>query len=156
MGGVMIYTDLTRLAMKVAYKAHEGQTDRQGIPYIYHPIHLAEQMTTEDTCVVALLHDVIEDTDMTLDELRAYGFTEDQLEGVRLMTHIDPPKELTYEEKLEDYYNYVRQIKGNPIAMPVKLADLAHNSDRTRLVKNNKDDDLRFEKYKKAIEILTE
>ena len=62
----MIYTDMTKLAMRVAYKAHDGQVDRTGVPYIYHPIHLAEQMDSEDACVVALLHDVVEDSDMTL------------------------------------------------------------------------------------------
>ena len=70
----MIYTDLTRKAITVAYNAHQGQLDRAGLPYILHPLHVAEQMKDEDTCVVALLHDVIEDTDLTLENLREYGF----------------------------------------------------------------------------------
>ena len=62
----MIYTDNTRKAMKIAYNAHNGQVDKSGVPYIFHPIHLAEQMNTEEECIVALIHDVVEDTDMTL------------------------------------------------------------------------------------------
>jgi len=73
----MIYTHLTCEAMKIAYEAHHGQTDKAGIPYIFHPIHVAEQMTDENTTVVALLHDVIEDTDLTLDRLYDLGFNED-------------------------------------------------------------------------------
>ena len=150
----MIYTHFTKLAMKVAYKAHEGQTDRNGLPYIYHPLHLAEQMETEDTCVVALLHDVVEDTDMTIEDLRVLGFTGKQLEAVEYMTHISPEGGLTEEEKLEDYYSYVRRIKENEIALTVKLADLAHNSDLTRLDKVTDADLKRVEKYRKAVEIL--
>ena len=71
----MIYTKLTKLAMKIAFEAHKDQTDKTGLPYIYHPAHLAEQMTEESTTCVALLHDVIEDTDMTSEQLREMGFT---------------------------------------------------------------------------------
>ncbi|MGN0389569.1 MAG: HD domain-containing protein, partial [Wujia sp.] len=66
----MVYTDMTIQAMKVAYAAHEGQTDRSGVPYIFHPIHLAEQMDDELSCTVALLHDVVEDTGTTLEMLQ--------------------------------------------------------------------------------------
>ena len=151
----MLYTRLTKLAMKVAYKAHEGETDRNGLPYIYHPIHLAEYMQTEDTCVVALLHDVIEDTDVTMEDLRGYGFTEAQLEAVRFMTHIPPDRAMTKEEQMEDYLDYVRRLKTNEIARTVKLADLKHNSDITRLNEVTDTDFKRREKYQKAIEILT-
>ena len=65
----MIYTVNTRKAMEIAYKAHHGQVDKSGVPYIFHPIHLAEQMDTEDECIVALLHDVVEDTEMTFEQL---------------------------------------------------------------------------------------
>ncbi|MBO4591315.1 MAG: GTP pyrophosphokinase [Eubacterium sp.] len=150
----MIYTDLTRLAMKIAYEAHHGQVDRQGIPYIYHPIHLAEQMTTEDTCVVALLHDVIEDTDITLDDLRNYGFTEVQIEAVGLLTHDVPDPSLSYEDKEKLYLDYVTKAGQNSIAREVKIADLKHNSDRTRLVLDTEIDEARYGKYKKALEIL--
>ena len=70
----MIYTEMTRKAMKLAYDAHQGQTDKSGVPYIFHPIHLAEQMQEEDTAVCALLHDVVEDTPYTLADLADMGF----------------------------------------------------------------------------------
>lgn len=117
----MIYTPLTNRAMKLAYAAHEGQMDKCGQPYIFHPYHLAEQMDDEISTCVALLHDVVEDTDVTLDDLEKQ-FPPEVVEGVRLMTH-DPAV---------DYFDYVRAIKGHPVAQKVKLADLAHNSDESR------------------------
>ena len=150
----MIYTELTEKAMKLAYAAHHGQVDRAGLPYIHHPMHLAEQMTTEDECVVALLHDTIEDTAVTMADLEAEGFTAVQLEAVRLLTHIPPEGELTEEERLEDYYNYIEALKDNPLARAVKLADLAHNSDRTRAKSKTERDEIRYEKYERAKEIL--
>ncbi len=140
----MIYTDLTRKAITVAYNAHQGQLDRAGLPYILHPLHVAEQMKDEDTCVVALLHDVIEDTDLTLENLREYGFTEAQIEGVRVMTR----------EEDEDYFEYIRSVKTNPLALAVKLEDLKHNLDVTRIIEMTDKDLQRIEKYKKAMEIL--
>lgn len=150
----MVYTDLTRLAMKIAYKAHEGQTDRQGVPYIYHPVHVAEQMDTEDECVVALLHDVVEDSDVTFEDLKDYGFTEKQIEAVRLLTHIPIEGLVSKEDRDKDYFEYVSRIKPNPLARKVKLADLDHNSDRSRLIKITEKDEERYIKYEKAKEIL--
>ncbi len=140
----MVYTELTKKAVNIAYKAHEGQIDKSGIPYIFHPMHLADQMTTEDTCVVAILHDVLEDTDVTYEELSKEGFTKEQLEAVKLLTHSsDVP-----------YLDYVRNLKDNPIARTVKLADLKHNQDKTRLNVITKKDEKRLIKYKKAENIL--
>ena len=82
----MIYTSMTIKAMKLAYKAHEGQVDRSGVPYIFHPIHLAEQMDEEISCTVALLHDVVEDTEVTLAELEQ-AFPTAVTEAVHLLTH---------------------------------------------------------------------
>lgn len=117
----MIYTELTNKALRIAYAAHAGQLDKCGAPYIFHPAHVAEQMDDEVSTCVALLHDVVEDSDVTLDDL-AREFPPEVVEGVRLMTH-DPAV---------DYLDYVRAVKGNPVAEKVKLADLAHNSDQTR------------------------
>ena len=144
----MIYTPLTNEAMRIAYKAHHGQLDYNGIPYIFHPIHLAEQMDDEFSCCVALLHDVVEDTQVTLDELKAV-FPKEVTDAITLMTHNDDT----------DYFDYVRAIKGNPIARKVKLADLAHNSDQSRCVGSGvprKKLDAWKNKYKKALEILQE
>ena len=142
----MIYTEVTKKAMKLCFQAHKNQTDKSGIPYIFHPIHLAEQMTDEDTTVVALLHDVVEDTDYTLEDLASMGFHHRVLEALKLMTH----------EKAVPYMEYVEQIKGNPIAKAVKLADLAHNSDLTRLNTIDEKARARAAKYAQAIRLLNE
>ena len=119
----MIYTPDTKKAMKLCFEAHKEQTDKAGLPYVFHPFHVAEQMPDEKTTIVALLHDVIEDTHYTLQDIRDMGFDEDVLEALALMTH----------DKDVPYMEYVAAIKGNPIARTVKLADLRHNSDLSRL-----------------------
>ena len=117
----MIYTPLTVKAARIAYDAHQGQFDLTGMPYVFHPFHVAEQMTDEYTTCVALLHDVVEDTDVTFGDLEG-EFPEEVLEALRLMTH----------EEGVDYRDYVTAIRGNPIALAVKRADVAHNSDESR------------------------
>lgn len=142
----MIYTELTKKAMRIAYDAHMGQFDECGVPYVFHPLHLAEQMNTEKTCCAALLHDVLEDTDMTADQLRELGMPIDVVFAVQLLTH-DPAV---------DYMDYVRAIKPNAIAKAVKLADLAHNSDLSRLARVTGEDMERCRKYSEARAILAE
>ena len=83
----MIYTPMTKKAMCIAYEAHRGQLDKTGVPYIFHPFHVAETMTNEAAVITALLHDVIEDTDLTLDDLAREGFDEDILTALSLLTH---------------------------------------------------------------------
>lgn len=141
----MIYTKNTRKAMKIAYDAHHGQLDKSGVPYVYHPIHLAEQMKTEDECIVALLHDVVEDTDITFEQLEE-EFSNTVIQALKLLTH----------DKSVEYMDYVRNLKDNPIARNVKLADLHHNSDVTRLDEMSEKDKLRHKKYSEAIRILSE
>ena len=119
----MIYTEQTKKALKLCFEAHKDQVDKSGMPYVFHPFHLAEQMTDEDTTVVALLHDVVEDTDYTLEDLKNMGFSPQVLEAIALMTHEDGVP----------YLEYVAKIKGNPIAKAVKLADIDHNSDISSL-----------------------
>ena len=106
----MIYTYMTMKAMNVAYRAHSDQTDRAGVPYIFHPIHLAEQMDDEDSTVVALLHDVVEDTDIGMDQLAEEGFSKRQLDAVKLLTREDPAYDLSEEEREQAYLEYVRKI----------------------------------------------
>ncbi|MBQ9897999.1 MAG: HD domain-containing protein [Ruminococcus sp.] len=118
----MIYTELTIKAMKLAYTAHHGQTDKTGVPYIFHPFHVAEQMNDEYSTCAALLHDIVEDTDITIARLEG-EFPPEVTEAVKALTH----------EEGVDYIEYLRQIAENPIAKAVKLADIAHNSDQTRL-----------------------
>ena len=85
----MIYTPMTKIALKLCFEAHKNQIDKSGMPYVFHPFHLAEQMTDEKTTVVALLHDVIEDTEYTLNDLKDMGFTDDVISAIALMTHAD-------------------------------------------------------------------
>lgn len=142
----MIYTEATKKAMKLCYEAHSGQLDRSGVPYVFHPIHLAEQMTDEDTTIVALLHDVVEDTPYTIQDLERMGFTEEVTQAISLMTHADGVP----------YLDYVAKIKENPVARAVKLADLAHNSDTSRLDAVDEKARARVEKYRAAIALLNE
>lgn len=139
----MINTKLTRKAMVIAYEAHKNQVDKSGVPYIYHPIHVAEQMNTENECIIALLHDVVEDTNVSFK----------QLEEVFSKEIIDILKLLTREENIE-YDEYIKRIKNNSIACKVKIADLTHNLDKTRLDFVTEVDVKRNEKYKKALQIL--
>jgi len=139
----MINTKLTRKAMIIAYNAHLNQVDRAGVPYIYHPIHLAEQMSTETECIAALLHDVVEDTNVTFEELET-EFSSEIMEILRLLTH----------DKKIDYMDYIKKIKTNKIAKKIKIADITHNSDETRLDTITENDIERREKYKKALEFL--
>lgn len=142
----MIYTEKTKKALKLCFEAHKDQTDKSGMPYVFHPFHLAEQMETEETTVVALLHDVAEDTDYTLEDLKNMGFGEAVTDALALLTHDDAV----------EYMDYVRAIKGNPIAKAVKLADLRHNSDISRLDVVDEKALARREKYRKAIALLEE
>ena len=140
----MIYTDKTKKALKLCFEAHKNQVDKSGMPYVFHPFHVAEQMTDEAATIVALLHDVVEDTDYTLEDLAAEGFGKEILEAVALMTHEDDVP----------YLDYVAKLKENPIARAVKLADLAHNSDLSRIGEIDDKTRERLEKYKKAMALL--
>ena len=144
----MVYTPLTAKAMQIAYDAHHGQVDKAGMPYIFHPMHLAEAMDDEITCCVALLHDTVEDTDITFADLEAI-FPKDVLDALKLLTH----REGT------DYFEYVRSIRENPVAVKVKLADIAHNSDQSRLTGCEMTEETKAyfrSKYAKAKAILLE
>ena len=145
-GDNMIYTDKTKKAMKVCFDAHKDQTDKSGMPYVHHPFHLAEQMDTEDAAIVALLHDVAEDTDCTLEDLEEMGFGPNVMQALALLTHGDGV----------DYMEYVSAIKANPLATKVKLADLEHNSDLTRLDVVDEKALKRRETYLEAKKLLEE
>ena len=142
----MIYTDQTRKAMQIAYRAHHGQTDKSGVPYLYHPINLAEQMNDEVTVTAALLHDVLEDSPMTAEELRAAGISQQAVDAVVLLTR---PAEIPY-------LDYVERIRSNPIARAVKCADLRHNCDPSRLPDPPDGWREKRELYQKALKILTD
>ena len=163
----MVYTELTKKAMNIAYKAHDGQFDKCGFPYICHPIHLAESIITtlplyinndnnkdylkgipvdEYLTCVALLHDVVEDTDITIEDLsKEFPFIVTQ--AVDLLTH----------RKGVDYFDYIYKIKSNFLARSIKILDILHNKnkDRESLIDEDQDKkDTRDEKYRKALRIL--
>ncbi len=140
----MIYTSATKRAMLLALDAHKGQYDKGGLPYIMHPLHVAESMETEDECVVALLHDVLEDTEITVLDLQEWGITDRQIEALKLLCH----------DESVPYLEYVLKLRSNPIAEKVKIADLRHNADLTRLTEASEEDRKRAEKYKQALQLL--
>ena len=117
----MIYTVLTNKALRIAYEAHQGQVDKAGLPYIFHPFHLAEQMTDEISTCVALLHDVAEDTDVSLDEL-AREFPPEVMASLRKLTH----------QPGVVYADYIIGLRDDQVARKVKMADIRHNSDMSR------------------------
>ena len=145
----MIYTKMTIRAMRLAYDAHHGQLDQGNMPYVFHPFFLATQMQDEITTCVALLHDLVEDTAVTLEELERQ-FPPEVTRAVRLLTHEDGVP----------YLDYVRALAPNPVARTVKLADLAHNSDMDRVADAPEDELARMParraRYARARAILLE
>lgn len=142
----MIYTETTKKALKLCFEAHKNQFDKSGMPYVFHPFHLAEQMTDETTTAVALLHDVIEDTDYTFADLEKMGFGKEITEPLVLLTHLpDVP-----------YMDYIAKISKDSVAKAVKLADLRHNSDLSRFDFADEQALARREKYIAAIKLLEE
>lgn len=140
----MIYTPMTKKACNIMYDAHRDDFDKGGYPYVFHPFILASQMQDEDSCCVALLHDVIEDHGdiYSIDDLKDAGFGDNIIEALKLLTH----------NKSVPYMDYVKSIGTNKVATVVKIADLKHNMDVTRTggVKPKK-----YDVYKEALEYLT-
>lgn len=130
--------------LEFAMQKHDGQTDKSGKPYILHPIEVALSLYKESDKIVALLHDVLEDTDATVEDLIAIGLYDCEIDAVKLLTK--PHK--------EDYMHYVRRVAESPIARRVKMADLRHNMDISRLDVVTERDLARVEQYKKAYRIL--
>ena len=142
----MIYTALTKKALRLCFDSHKDQVDKTGMPYVFHPFHLAEQMDDEISTVCALLHDIVEDTDTTLEDLASMGFPTEVTDVLTLLTHAPEVP----------YMDYVERISTNPIATKVKIADLTHNSDLTRMDPTEIDEYAlkRNEKYKLALALL--
>jgi len=138
------YNQLLELAIKVATEAHAGQVDKGGKPYINHPQAVAASLTNTEYKIVAYLHDVCEDTSITFDDLKDMGFTYRIVNSIRLLTKTD---ELTYEE-------YLRRLRMDSCARAVKMADLKHNMDITRIPNPSEKDYARIEKYKKSLDFL--
>ena len=133
-------------AIAIAAEAHAGQKDRGGAPYILHPIRLMIQMDSENVMMAAVLHDVVENSVWTLDDLRKEGFSNEVLNAVDCLTHRD--------KEGEDYWDYIQRAKSDPIAIKVKLADLEDNLNPDRLNEVTEKDEKRFDRYRKAQEML--
>ena len=142
----MIYTDMTMKAMRICYRAHAGQFDKGGVPYVFHPFHVAEQMEDELTTTVALLHDVVEDSWMTVGDLEKEGFPEEVREAVAVLT-----RDLSIP-----YMDYIEIVRKHPVARIVKMADLQHNSDVSRLPVKDAYIEKLLGRYKEAIRRLSE
>ncbi len=140
----MLYTELTKKAMRLSYKAHEGQMDKGGVPYVFHPFHVAEQMQTEHEICLALLHDVVEDSDFTMEDVAALGFPEEVLRGLAAITRLPG----------EDYMAYIRRVKQEPLAVRVKLRDIEHNSMAERMSGDAAEWEERMQKYAAAKALL--
>lgn len=137
-------TTQTEIVKSIAIQAHEGQVDKAGKSYIDHPAAVAVDVSGDVAKAVAWLHDVVEDTSMTFDDLRAAGIASEVIDHLRLLTH----------DKSVPYMEYIAALKGDPVACEVKLADLRHNSDLSRLNTITDKDRERLAKYQQAIEVL--
>ena len=132
-------------AIELAKQHHEGQTDKAGKPYIEHPLRVMNQVESEEEKIVAVLHDIVEDTNISLNDLRNEGFSEEVVSAVECLTKQDG----------ENYDSYIERISFNPLAVKIKLADLEDNRDLTRLPEVTDKDLERLEKYDKALKKLT-
>ncbi len=127
-------------AIRLAEKVHQGQLDKGGHPYILHPRRVAEKCETETEKITALLHDVLEDSSYTQEDLRAEGFAEEILSALIYLTHREG----------EGYMEYIERICQNSLAVRVKYADLQDNMDISRIPHPTEKDFVRVEKYQKA------
>ena len=130
-------------ALEIAVRAHKGQVDKNGVAYILHPMAVAAQLESLELKTIAILHDTIEDTDVTAEYLLERGIPKELVDAVQLLTK---PED-------EDYELYLRRVKQNPLAKQVKLADLANNTDPKRASGLN---EARRKKYELAKRIMEE
>jgi (p)ppGpp synthase/HD superfamily hydrolase len=131
-------------AIAIAASAHEGEVDKAGAPYILHPLRMMLSVDTTEARMAAVLHDVVEDTPVTLEQLRKEGFPGPVIAAVEALTKRDE----------EDYEAFIRRAGSHPIARKVKLADLRDNSDLSRIAQPTERDRQRLEKYRAAIQYL--
>ena len=133
-------------AIEIAVEAHKGQIDKGGSPYILHPLRVMMSVHGESEKIVGLLHDVVEDSDWTFEDLLAEGFSIELIEAL---------KSVTKNSDNEDYDSFIQRALGNPIGRKVKIADLRDNLDVTRISDITDKDVKRINKYKKALKLLS-
>ena len=139
----MSENEIFETALEIAARVHRGQIDKNGVAYILHPLAVAAQLDSLELKTIAILHDTIEDTDVTADYLLEKG----------ILKHIVDAVQLLSKPENEDYETYLKRVKENPLAKQVKLADLAHNTSSERASGLN---EKRRAKYELAKRILTE
>lgn len=132
-------------AIAIAALAHKGQIDKADNPYILHPLRMMMRMKSENAMMAAVLHDVVEDTEWTLEQLREQGFSEEVLEAVDCLTH----------RTGETYEDFINRVQTNPIALQVKIADLEDNMNIQRISQITPRDLERMERYHKSWSVLT-
>ena len=133
-------------AISLAAKAHRGRKDKAGAAYILHPLRVMLRMKTKDQRIIAVLHDVIEDTKYSLKDLREAGYSEKILRSLDYLTKRDG----------EEYEEFIKRAKHNPLARKVKIADIEDNLDLARIKKPKNRDFMRIEKYRLALSELME
>lgn len=132
-------------AISIAVQAHSGQIDKAGMPYVLHPLRLMLRQDSSEAMIVAVLHDVVEDTDVTIDQLAEAGFSNAVLEAISMLTH----------DKNIPYMDYIMGLASNDLARQVKITDLSDNMDLSRIPNPQEKDYVRLKKYKVAYECLT-
>lgn len=132
-------------AIEIAARTHAGQVDKGGAPYILHPLRVMLRVAPGAQQIVAVLHDVVEDSDVTFEDLEREGFSAEVIAGLRAVTKIEG----------ESYEDFVARAALDPVGSKVKLADLAENSDLSRIAQPSQKDLERVEKYRKAIAYLS-
>ena len=131
-------------AISLAAEAHRGQKDKANAPYILHPLRVMLRMETETDRIVAVLHDVLEDSGVTVRDLQKAGYSEEILEAIKYLTRA----------KEEEYEQFIERVKGNTLAVKIKIADLEDNLNFERIKEPNEDDLKRYEKYRRALATL--
>ena len=132
-------------AIEIAVEAHKGQKDKAGMPYVLHPLRLMFKMESNNEKIAALLHDVVEDSDWALDDLKKEGFNSDVIEAVSLLTR---------DEK-DSYDEFIQKAVSNPISKNVKIADINDNLDLNRIDKISDKDYIRIKKYHRVLKSIT-
>jgi (p)ppGpp synthase/HD superfamily hydrolase len=133
-------------ALEIAVESHKDQKQKDGTPYALHPIRLSMSLQSEEQKIVALLHDVVEDTDWKFEDLVGEGFSENVIEALRLLTHTDG----------SPYPDYIERLSTNTLAKAVKKADLTDNMDLKRIPEPTEKDFARLQKYHRAWTILNQ
>ncbi len=131
-------------AISLAVEAHRGQKDKAKAPYILHPLRVMLRMETETDKIVAVLHDVLEDSEATARDLQKAGYSAEIVEAIKYLTR----------SKEEEYEQFIERVKGNTLAVKIKIADLEDNLNFERIKEPNEDDLKRYERYRRALATL--